>query len=261
MIAQGVSRSDAGAFAWALYDLAWRSFVADPTAARLSLWSNLSGYVLGTPPFMLESYGGRAYSAPRWLTNAMLVLCAIGAAVQFRRSPRDILFWLFAACGIAGSAAIVLGTDGWRTMYATHPLAALLLSLGFRGGWQDDQEATNWRAALFVAPSCAAALLIAPAALHLVMRHAPSDEFSARGVTGFVVIPDGAPKPAVPSMEAREFAAMIATTALENDFGPFVQPVIQAAPVAMFWTAQVVLHQPDDFCLSRVTQDTDRPNG
>jgi hypothetical protein len=87
----------------------------------------------------------------------------------------------------------------------------------------------------------AVAFSITPAALHASMAHEPTQIFAGGSIpTGFVVIDDNAPPPAgVRSRKASEFVKIMGITALEQEWGPFIQPLLKSAPFAVFWAPRI----------------------
>jgi hypothetical protein len=228
------------AYANALYAMAWEFFKADPWILLSGVGDGVVGYFSSAPWRMLHGYYGSIGFSPDTLLKLSCLLIP-GAVVYFwRASGREWLFWTLVVTGFAASVGFVWSTDGWRTLMATHPLFAMLLVTGLRSGTASTAAPINARAATIALGGSACALLAAPALLHLFLASPPTDEYSGRAITGFVVIPDGAAAPdGPPYLSATEFAKVVAFARLEPEWGPFVSRALTSAPFAMFWTTRI----------------------
>lgn len=230
---------DVGAQSNVFYAIAWQAFKEHPSVLLNSLWPATVDYFVNTPILLLEGYS-RALHIPFIWGQIVACVALPGLALHLWRAQlNERMFWVLAAVGLAASVGFVFATDGWRVLYATHPLVILFLVIGLRSGEQSAAPSLSGRSAAAFFGVAAAALVTAPFALHVFMAQPQSAYFSGRAITGFVVVPDGAPTPTGSHLTATEFARTIATTVLENDWGKFVAPTIEAAPVAIFWTAQI----------------------
>ena len=230
--------SNTAAFADAIFDLTRQSFLSNPTVALAGAWRSIHAYFTTAPAMMLDGHT-RVIGIPAHIGAAIVAVTLPGLAVYLVRArATDWLLWALILLALAVSASLVFATAGWRVLYATHPVVALLLVIGLRSGAPSFAAPVNARAALATLGSIALAFLLAPLALHLAMAQPPRAEFLGRAVTGFTVVPEGATAPG-PTLAASEFAKLVARTNLERDWGPFVAPTIAAAPVAMFWTVQI----------------------
>lgn len=240
-VALGIDLIDIPTHSNVIYEIAWQAFKENPGILLNGIWSATVDYFYYAPTLLLNGYSQALHIPFVW---GKIVVCIALPGLIFhlwRARSSERMFWVLAAIGFASSVGIVFATDGWRTLYATHPLIVLFLVIGLHSGEQSKAPSLNGRAAAAFFGIDAISLIAAPFALHVFMDHPPTAYYSGRAVTGFVVVPDGAPTPAVPYLTATEFARTIAAAKLESDWGEFVTPTIEAAPVAVFWTAQIGL--------------------
>lgn len=236
----GITPGDTTAFGAALYAMAWETFKAQPGVLFHELWLGLYSYINWGPTQMLTGYMNNP-PVPPWLVQTAMLVLLPGMAVHFWRSRwSERLFWPLLFIGLAISVGFIFATDGWRVLYATHPLIALFCVLGLRSSPRSGAAALNPKYALSALSAAAAALIATPFLLHVFMATKPTDTFSSRAITGFVVIPDGAAAPKnAPYFTTSEFSKLIGLTTLENEWGKFVAPTIAQAPFSFFWTAQI----------------------
>ena len=92
-------------------------------------------------------------------------------------------------------------------------------------------------------PAIAHALALRELRMHPPLPTATDHEEIVPGgsrLSGFLVIPDNEPRPhAVPTLHASEFAKLIRTTKLEDDFGPFLDQVLPHLPFAFVGTGRM----------------------
>lgn len=233
------------AYAAELYRLAWDLFKAHPDVLIAGVRRGVVDYFTTAPWRMLSGYHGFD-EVPAATLQKLSLLLLPGAVMHFYRAPfREWIFWLFAAAGMAASVGFIWESDGWRALYATHPLVALLFVTGLQSGRPSLESSPNWKISTAALCATACVLLAAPAGLHLFLASAPTDQYSGRAITGFVVSPDGAsvPKDGPPHITATEFRKVIALAHLEPEWGPFVDRALAAAPFAMFWTTRIGIAQ------------------
>jgi hypothetical protein len=247
-VAMGTKPDDAPAMTSALNDLARQGFVDDPHITIRTISENVLNFLSSTPRHMLEGYSF-ALGLPPWMVQALLVGILPGLLLHAWRAPwREWLFWALAAFALIASAGIMFKHDGWRTLYATHPLIALLLCIGWRMRTVPPSPNLSFRPAVLSLASVAVVMLVVPVILHATMAARPSQDYRGGIVpTGFIVISDNDPRSDygdVPVKTVAQFRRLIAVTPLESDWGQFVEPMVNSLPFAVFWTPRI--GQPDE---------------
>ena len=168
-----------------------------------------------------------------------------------RERSRDILFFLIVFGSVVLSAAFVFFDDGGRVLTVTHVFIALMLVLGLStpiARRADSQvPAISARTATVAVVASILAIAFAPVVSRAV-AWSPPYAMSGSGdihfvpsiptLTGFLVIPDGAPRPSnVPAMHASVFSEIIRFTKIENDgylrHGQFLTNALTRVPFAL----------------------------
>ena len=187
----------------------------------------------------------------------LLTLLTAIIYVWRKTSATERSFWLAMLASIVLSAAIVMAADPWRALHVTHLFFAGFLVLGLaapqvsRG--TETPPALNWQLGAAVLAASMLVFLLFPAIAHALalreLRAHPMlptprihEEIVPGGsrLTGFLVVADDEPLPhAVPALHASEFAKLIRTTRLEDDFGPFLDQVLPHLPFAFVNTGRM----------------------
>ena len=145
---------------------------------------------------------------------------------------------------------IMFHHDGWRTLYATHPLLAMMFALGFANPLAVATQQPPIRPSRVIAFSAILSLAFigAPAVVKLLGETAaPAPVAGQRFVhggamtTGFVIVPDGTPPLTdAPSLPALTFVALMKRTFnMESDWGPFSEDIVSRAPIALMWSPEL----------------------
>jgi hypothetical protein len=152
---------------------------------------------------------------------------------------------------------MVFFIDGWRTLYATHPLVAAFAVIGLaaRSSVRPFRPAIRWRPVASGAALAALLLLITPALSHRFLRDG-APNFARAGnasvtiaggdkLTGFRVQADE-PKAMtrIPSMSISTFIAMIEKGRFEAPWQPSLIARLPPPPFALVWSPQTRLRRP-----------------
>jgi hypothetical protein len=235
-----------------LWDEALRAIRAHPSIFVGRLWDGIAAYVTSIPRFFLVQYVplfGPQRETVRWVVLALIP----GWIFLMTRRERscDILFFLIVFGSVVLSAAFVFFDDGGRVLTGTHVFIALMLVLGLStpiARRADSQvPAISARTATVAVVASILAIAFAPVVSRAV-AWSPPYAISGRGdihfvppiptLTGFLVIPDGAPRPPnVPAMHASVFSEIIRFTKIENDgylrHGQFLTDALTRVPFAL----------------------------
>lgn len=222
------------------------------------MYHNALDFVTGMPAFIL--FGFYTYRPlQEWV---FLAASLAGLFMAWRqRAEGEVWFWVLLFGSMTASALVIFADAGWRAMHATWPFVALFMSFGF-------MSPVSSRAAgpPLISPrgaSCLiATLVILTAGVPAIARAWPGAELRhiarqthlgrpdselivGRTVTGFVVTPDGTPRPLnVPSISASDFRVLARDLYLERDYGVFVDTAIAHAPIAFVTATR--LDRPQD---------------
>lgn len=216
-----------------LWDEALRAIRAHPSIFVGRLWDGIAAYVTSIPRFFLVG-GYVPLFGPQRETVRWVVLALIPGWIFLmtrRERSRDILFFLIVSGSVVLSAAFVFFDDGGRVLMVTHVFIALMLVLGLStpiARRADSQvPAISARTATVAVVASILVTAFAPVVSRAV-AWSPPYVVSSRGdihfvppiptLTGFLVIPDGAPRPSnVPALHASVFSEIIRFTKIDND--------------------------------------------
>lgn len=239
----------------ALFDLAWSSFIADPSLLIAGLSRNLANCFRYLAHFMIAGYAGPALFSPAdaWLWAVALVP---GLALYFgrRETIGELPMWCGFALAILFSAAIVWNHDGWRSLYATHPLVAAFMAIGFFTPRQQSRTApaVQIRTASAIVGAAAILFIAVPFALLNIERPTTPAKWAERErylyggsmPTGFVVLPDGAElRRDLPSIHSSEFADLVKQLGLWPNWGTYLESTLPRVPFALVWTPTIAARQ------------------
>jgi hypothetical protein len=239
---------------WFLLGRSWENFLLNPSVLLRMLYINMKSF-LDFPQFLLSGYSPNNQWLIKiaWLPTLMLVPGLI-YALGWRASSPERLLWLALAISIPTSAAVVLGDDGWRVLYATHVFIACFFALGFAApgvvtipnsmvhawSWQEGAAVIAVTIALFIAVPEVSRVLAMREVVARPSFEQPTNNnkeqivLGGRRLTGFLVIPDAEPRPfAVPAIHLSQFVELVRMTRLEDEFGPFLQDVVGRTPFAL----------------------------
>lgn len=238
----GITAADRGAYASALYQMAWSHISADPSVFAKSILRSLQKLAYYAPQLTMSGYR-LSIQIPGWVwTTACIVLIPIGLRHHIRSAWEEKLFWLLVGLGLTASAAIVFEADGWRVMHATHPLWFMFIATGFATQPRSGLSPFGWRMHAAALSAGLLALMVAPAVLKPMSETLPPWAFSSKAITGFVVVKDGSRPLFSSELEITQFKQLIEYTRLDRELGSIVAPFAEAAeagrPLALFWTYQ-----------------------
>ena len=151
--------------------------------------------------------------------------------VKRARRP-ELVLWSALWLAIVGSSSVVFFIDGWRALYATHPLMAAFVAIAFTTPSvlrpsQPSHVPMSPGKPLSLAGLAIILLLVAPWAVHrelspgepVVRRQHPSVATVLGGsmITGFLVLPDGqAPDQKIASLSHSDFQAVLKSARLDE---------------------------------------------
>ena len=187
----------------ALFALTAEAFRTDPWKLVTKLSVNLWSYLQNLPHNMLVGHDS-AFPMSLPTASKLSLLLVPGVAYYLIRGARlsDVMLWVGLFVAIALSAMIMYHHDGWRTLYATHPLLAVMFALGFANPLPVASQVPPIRPSRVIAFAVitAVALVSAPALVRAIgeasATASPPGTVLVHGgamVIGFVVVPDDAP--------------------------------------------------------------------
>jgi hypothetical protein len=230
-----------------MYALAWEGLRTDPTKLFSKLYKNGSSFLWVLPHNMIVAHDPPIVLQPGTARNLLALLIPGMAYFVFRKGrAADTVLFVALFVLIFLSALLIFHHDGWRSLYATHPLMALIFAIGFANpaATESTTPSPSASAMLTFSGIVAGALIVAP----FVVRHlgeppaqiaAPGQRFvyGGRMVTGFIIVPDGTPPmKQTPSLPASTFASIMTRVPMETEWGPFIADITSRAPIAFFWT-------------------------
>ncbi len=255
--AQLASLPDERAQSFFLFEQTWRNFVAHPSVLIVQLVKNGIYFLQRVGPFMFSAYGP-LFPPETGDSDLLLLPLLVGVfAVLRKTSWLERSFWLATLLSIPLSASIIVLADGWRLLHVSHIFIAAFLALGFAVPRPAEERRTatvmGWRAGTGVVAASLMAFLVFPALAHqMALRerraHPPirppgaHEEIVTGGasMSGFVVIPDGAPRPRdLASLHVSDFVDMVHATKLQRDFGPFLTQVLPRVPFAFVYAGRM----------------------
>jgi hypothetical protein len=234
-----------------------RQIISDNPGILLhKMYANTYDFLTGTLNFMLFGYGnGGGPSLQKWALVALIP--GLYCTMRRKQTLSEGIFWILVFASMIASVAIIFADDGWRVMFATWPLVALLLSFGFTspatvifpGRFRPTLSA---RAGVLLIAAVIMLVVITPGITRLwpgteLARIANLDSrekslqavnveqatLLGRTLTGFIVIPDGAIRPKnVPALYATDFANLVRDTHMEDDYGKFLNDSMKRIPFA-----------------------------
>lgn len=230
-----------------MYALAWEGLRTDPMKLFSKLYKNGASFLWVLPHNTIVGHDAPIVLQPDTARSLLALLIPGMAYFVFRKGRAiDTALFVLLFLTVAGSALLIFHHDGWRALYVTHPLMAMIFALGFANP-STAESATpppSARHMLAFSVVVAGALIAAP----FVVRYlgeppaqvaAPGQRFvyGGRMVTGFVILPDGTPPlKQAPSLPASTFAAIMTRVPMETEWGPFIADITSRTPIAFFWT-------------------------
>lgn len=219
----------------------------------IQMYRNVVNFVTGIPGFFLFSFN---HHRPLY-ERAFLAASLPGFYIAWRRrAAGEMCFWSLMFGSLIASALVIFANDGWRTMHATWPFVALFLSFAVVS-----PASPRMAGPPVISPrvaSCLIAILaVLTAGLPAIARAWPGAELRqiarqshiedhdseliiGRTVTGFVVTPDGTPRPRnVPAISVSDFRELARDLYLERDYGKFVDGANALAPFAFITAARL----------------------
>ena len=233
----------------------WQALVADPLPVISKLASNIAEFVVGLPRTLLLGY---RYEAPDYhmpLTFLVVLLPGLAFYLMRRASRGEVAFWGALFLTMALSSAMVFFIDGWRALYATHPLVAAFAVIGLaaRSSVRSSRPAIRWRPAASCATIAAGLLLITPTLSHRLLRDSATNWRAEKNaatiaggdkMTGFLVQADEAKAiTSVPSLSISSFTAMIEKARLEAPWRQSFIARLPPPPFALVWSPQTRLRR------------------
>ena len=209
------------------YLMAANNIVHDPGTFVLSMGRDVARFFGDI--FSMPTTWYHWYSDPEVESAGLYLVSFIGWIYALQRSANRVVgaFAFFVGLGILTSVPFVYIDDARRVLYATNPLIALLIAGGFYapGALRLRSATLEWRRGAILLPATIVLTLLLPFALRLAgigkpSREVPADLRNDQQIiaghamqTGFVVLPDTAPKlPDVPSMTISKFREFLTSS-------------------------------------------------
>ncbi len=178
------------------------------------------------------------------------ILAGLGVDLWRRGAKKETTFWAGFFISTLASAAVIYADDGFRAMQVTYVVLAVLLALPCSSPLKAPQSnvipSLGWRTGVACLGLVALLAVLAPATSHAILgryvkasiapiSRATDDAVLVGGVgiSGFLVLPDGAEKPiSVPSVYYSDFRKIPQVEAFKRDYDADVGALQISPPFA-----------------------------
>lgn len=232
-----------------LYAQAIQMILHHPAGLVFGVIRNVRQIISDTPYFMVRGYNGPIPALPSY--SLLLLVPGLIFTLVRNRARGELSFWFLVLTSMVASAAIIFQDDGWRTMTATWPFVALLLSMGsasptMSAFQREFPPLLTVRSGLLLIMVMVVAVVAAPAVTRLwpgrdvqtlsrIVSATGNHEtiLLGRTLTGFLVVPDDVPLPKqTPAIHSSTFVDLIRNVGIERYYGSFLDLAVKKIPFA-----------------------------
>ena len=255
-----------------VYSRVWGLIAANPLVVLRPMADNIHSFLAILPRALIFGYTGYTNSA--LIPPTILAIAAFPGLIFYfvkRAGRSELVLWASLWLAIAGSTAVMFLMDGWRALYATHPLMAAFVAIAFTtpSVLRPSHVPMSFGKPLSFAGLAIILLLVAPWAVHrelnpgepVAPRQNPSTATVLGGsmMTGFLVLPDGqAPDQKFASLSYSDLQAVLKSARLDERWRASIS-LFPAPPFAVIWAPRIVKDQPEEVFISptHVLEDRD----